>query len=638
MVQKIILFHSISFAGVIMREKSSKKAQFQASPIGAIPDFDEHQTALDYVKLGEIFAYYRNKHGIRLIRNGDFNTHVLQDNIKGFAAQLDAVTAKTLPYYNFLKICEFSDSAISKSYAHLLTKELNELYSFLKSKGFLENNRLKENLDSAQMHEIETFCQTNLSAQEKSKLEERRKRLSSKLSLAMHTCCLTKEQAIDEMLDIQKSLGEDEMVGYVFTNNVRSPRSNVHFEAVIITKHEIIKPVEWGVDILPKEMLDHTDEGLNSAAFFSPRADLLTDKGLPPQQQVDKSHSGALCVLYLKKLLQGNGKALFEDSLRIPLYDENDKLNYVFIPPPNIMQYSQNDKFIKFYQMLMGEKVEISSDQPTPHNLKDLLLESKTRAHLLGDRKTAQLNQNLIDKFDAFSKKWLRGCEEACKKRDQMFLDNDENSYNIYLAYAAKRLLDEEHSPKEERVKQDSTAEKKQEKEQEATNVHVNDSQEHSVEARVSASQTEDPPQTSIPQPAQPSISSQAKENVPSDLKDPKEKFKEDLQEYVFKRISEAGGQDLAAHHRTKILTLKFGYSAEQKITAVNKLICALDMQNELEKRPKKMELTETDIGALTTSRLYGNVIKKHLGLFNQILEKLPEIENQKVNNFRHDI
>ncbi|QMT59375.1 hypothetical protein [Legionella sp. PC997] len=609
-----------------MREKSKRKAQFQASPIGAIPSFDEHETSLDYVKLGEIFAYYRNKLGIRLIRNGDFNTPVLQANIKGFAAQLDAVTAKTFPYYNFLKICEFSDSDKSKSHAHLLTKELNELYSFLKSKGFLENNRLKEDLKSEQILEIENFCQTNLSAQAKAKLEGRRKRLSSDFASKMHTCCLTKEQAIDEMLDIQKSLGEDEMVGYVFTNNVRSQRSNVHFEAVIITKHEIIKPVEWGFDKLPKEILDHTDKGLNSAAFFSPRADLLSDEGRPPQQQVDQSHSGALCVLYLKKLLQGNGKALFEDSLRIPLYDENNKLNYVFIPPPNIMQYSQNDKFIKFYQMLMGRKVEISSDQPTPHDLQQLLLESRIRARLLGDHKTAELNQNLIDKFDTFSEKWLRGCDEACEKRDAMlFIDNDETSYNIYLAYAAKRLLDKVRSPKEERVEQDSTTGKKQKKEQEATNVLLNDSQEHAVEARVNASQKEGPPQTSIPQTDRPSISSQAKE-----------KFKEDLQDYVFKRMSEAGSHDFAAHHRTKIITLKFGYSAEQKIAAVNKLIYALDMQDKLEERPKEMKLTETDIGALTTSRLYENVIKKHLELFNQILEKLPE--NHKVDNFSHDI
>ncbi|WP_028380533.1 hypothetical protein [Legionella cherrii] len=596
-----------------MREKSNRKAQFQASPIGA-DNFDAHETRLNFEDLGEIFAHYGEKPGIRLIRNGDFNKHILQANINGFAAQLDAVTAKTLPYFNLLKICEFSDSAVLKSSTHLSTKDLHDLYSFLKAKGFLENNRLKKDLNSEQIHEIETFCQRNLSVQAKAKLEKLRERLSKDFKVKMLTSCLTKEQAMDEILAIQKSLGEKDMVGYVFTNNERGTRitRNTHFEAVIITKHEIIKPVEW-LDQPLKSILYHTDEGLNSAAFLSPRGDLLSKEGTP-EQQVDPSHRGVLGVLYLKKLLQNNGKALFEDSLRIPLYDEKDQLNYVFIPPPDVMQYAPSDEFIKFYQKLMGKKVEIASGQPTPNDLKELLLESKVRAYLLGDRKTAEHNQNLINKLDAFSEKWLRGCEEACKKRDAMFHNNDKTSYNLYLAYAAKRLKDLVLSRKRERVEPDSTAGK----EQEATNVQVNDCQENSIGAGTSTPQKEGQPQTSI---------------AP---KDPKELFKNDLQNYVFMRMSEAGSDDFASHHRTMIITLKFGYSAEQKIAAVNKLIYALDMQGKLDQRPKEMRLTETDIGALTTSRLYGNVIEKHLELFNQILESLPE--NQKLNDLKNDM
>lgn len=607
----------MSFDGVIMREKTKRKAQFQASPIGG-DNFDAHETQLNFEDLGEIFAHYGEKHGIRLIRNGDFNRHILLGNINGLAAQLDAVTAKTQPYYNFLKICEFSDSAVLKSSTHLSTKDLHELYSFLKSKGFLENNRLKKDLNPEQRHEIETFCQTKLSVQDKAKLEKRRERLSKDFKVKMLTCCLTKEQAIDEILAIQKSLGEKEMVGYVFTNNERGKgiRRQTHWEAVIITKHDIIKPVEW-LDQPVKSILYHTDGRLNSAAFFSPRTDFFPDEGIP-DQQVNRSHRGALSVLYLKKLLQNNGKALSEDSLRIPLYDEKDQLNYVFIPPPDVMQYAPSDQFIKFYQKLMGKKVETSSGQPTPNNLRQLLMESKRRAELKGDPKTAEHNQNLINKLDAFSEKWLRGCEEACKKRDAMFHNNDKNSYNLYLAYAAKQLKDLVLSRKEERVDPDSTAGKKQEKEQETTNEQVNDYQENSVGAGTSTPQKEAQPQTSIAQ------------------KDPNEKFIEDLEKYIATRTSEAGGHDLASHHRTKIITLKFGYSAEQKITAANKLIYALNMQDNLDQIPMEMQLTETDIGALTTSRLYGNVIKKHLELFNHILENLPE--NQNFNNFRQDM
>ncbi|MCW8407505.1 hypothetical protein OQJ13_00775 [Legionella sp. PATHC035] len=597
-----------------MREKSNRKAEFQASPIGG-DSFDAHETQLKFEDLGEIFAYYREKHGIRLIRNGDYHKHILQANINGFAAQLDAVTAKTQTYYNFLKICEFSDSAVLKSSTHLSTKELHELYDFLKSEGFLENNRLKKNLNPEQVHEIENFCQKKLSAQAQARLENRRKSLSKDLQSKMRTCCLTKEQAIDEILAIQKSLGEKEMVGYVFTNNERGQgiTRQTHWEALIITKHDIIKPLEWRDPPSPKPVLYHTDGGLNSAAFYSPRADFFPDKGVP-DQQVNKSHEGVLSVLYLKKLLQTNGKALSEDSLRIPLYDEKNELNYVFIPPPDVMQYAPSNEFIEFYQKLIGKKGETSSGQPTPRDLKELLLESKVRAHLLGDRKTAEYNQNLINKLDAFSEKWMRGCEEACKKRDAMFHNNDKTSYNLYLAYAAKRLKDVVLSRKKERVEPDLT----DEKEQEATNVQVNDYQKHSIGAGTSTPQKEDQTQTSMAE------------------KDPKEKFKDDLQNYVFKRMSEAASDDFASHHRTRIITLKFGYSAQQKIAAVNKLIYALDMQGKLDKRPIEMQLTETDIGALTTSRLYRNVIENHLELFNQILENLPERQNS--NHLKHDM
>ncbi|MCW8399696.1 hypothetical protein OQJ26_12935 [Legionella sp. PATHC038] len=77
-----------------MREKTKRNAQFQASPIGG-DNFDAHETQLNFEDLEEIFAHYGEKHGIRLIRNGDSHKHILQANINGFAAQLDAVTAKT---------------------------------------------------------------------------------------------------------------------------------------------------------------------------------------------------------------------------------------------------------------------------------------------------------------------------------------------------------------------------------------------------------------------------------------------------------------------------------------------------------------------------------------------------------------
>ncbi|WP_131778589.1 hypothetical protein [Legionella bozemanae] len=614
-----------------MKEKSNRKAQFQASPVGA-NFYDEHVTMLNAEDLEEIFAYYRKKHGIRLIRNGDFHTYIVEENINRFAAQLEIINNEEFPNYNLLKICEITNAGYISSVTSISPlKDGNwcvELYNQLNSKGFIKDNRLREDLNQEEIRMVENICR-NLFSHSREKLKEKREEIRKSLQQNMENCCLTKAQAIAEILDIQKSLGEDEVVGYVFTNNQRG-KQGAHFETVIITKNEIIKPVEWAQ--LPNSALYHNDAGLNSVTFYSPMGDVLSS-GMAPYQQVDHSHCGVLCVLYLKKLLQKAGKALFEDSLRIPFYDDENTLQYIFIPPPSIMQYSQSSKFIKFYQMLMGKNMEVSAEQPVPKNLKELLLASEKRALQLGDDGTAKLNRHLFDDFDDFSEKWLQGCEEACEKRDELFNTDDNNSFSLYLAYAAKRLQDEVRSPKEERIELDSTAEKEKEREE----VHGNDSRKDTLEK--SPPQTEDAIPTFIPKTDHPSTSEiqrQEESSFPLSDEDAElEALKYDLQQYVFTRMSEAGSEDFASHHRTKIIGIKLGYSAEQKIVAANKLIYALDMRDKLEKRSKEMELTATDIGALTTSRLYENVIKKHLELFNSTLDNLPE--NQNLNKFRHD-
>ncbi|ANN94453.1 TPA: hypothetical protein QHF22_001838 [Legionella pneumophila] len=595
-----------------MQSKSVRKERFQAYPVGT--GLYDTTTMLTAEDLGEIFNYYEKKHGIRLIRNGDYHQHVLHNNIEKYVSQIESLYDERVPYYKLLSMCDIYGTSYSNSIFSIslhekkLCEELNK-----KLKPFMKDNSLRTDLDENQITQVEAICR-NLSPDIKKQLDEKRDSILKHLENKKVNCCLTKSQAIEEILDIQRSLGGDEAVGYVFTNDRRS-KEGAHFEAVIITKESIIKPVEWNQPM--STALYYFDRGLSGMKFYSPRGDFLADGPEQPTQQVDHTHCGVLCVSYLKKLLQDKGKALFEESLMIPLYDEENNINYVYIPPPYIMQYSQTSKFIEFYQMLMGKEISASEDQPKPHNLKQLLEESKRRALGKNDKATAEINQKILDNFDEFRLRWLKGCEEACAKRDEMFNNNDRSSYNLYLAYAAKRMQDEARSPK--------------------PSVQLNTKME-SIDAQLKVSEQEDMLsherrvlENELEQ--LPSIQNLTTEDtsVPHNENEELNTLKKDLQEYVFKRMTEAGSKDFAAHHRTKMIGLKLGYSAEQKITAANKLIYALDMRDKLEQRPDEMKLNETDIGALTTSRLYKNVIKSHLELFNNVLANLPEISEMNV-------
>lgn len=70
-----------------------------------------------------------------------------------------------------------------------------------------------------------------------------------------------------------------------------------------------------------------------------------------------------------------------------------------------------------------------------------------------------------------------------------------------------------------------------------------------------------------------------------------------------------------SAQYKTNLISLKFGFSVEDKIKAAEKLIAAL--QNKMTRE----RLTDFDIAALLNSRLYSTVVKKHEHLFDQIEE-----------------
>ncbi|MCW8397283.1 ankyrin repeat domain-containing protein [Legionella sp. PATHC038] len=112
--------------------------------------------------------------------------------------------------------------------------------------------------------------------------------------------------------------------------------------------------------------------------------------------------------------------------------------------------------------------------------------------------------------------------------------------------------------------------------------------------------------------------------------------FIEDLKKYCVTRRAEwdllpkwmhINKKDVeSARYKTTMNVLKFGFSVEDKIKAAEKLIDAL--QNKEGREP----LSDFDIAALLSSRLYSTVVAKHESTFNA-LEEIIDYKNRTQEN-----
>ncbi|HFD2287576.1 TPA: hypothetical protein ACF2PX_001816, partial [Legionella pneumophila] len=126
----------------VMQSKSVRKERFQAYPVGT--GLYDTTTMLTAEDLGEIFNYYEKKHGIRLIRNGDYHQHVLHNNIEKYVSQIESLYDERVPYYKLLSMCDIYGTSYSNSIFSIslhekkLCEELNK-----KLKPFMKDNSLR---------------------------------------------------------------------------------------------------------------------------------------------------------------------------------------------------------------------------------------------------------------------------------------------------------------------------------------------------------------------------------------------------------------------------------------------------------------------------------------------------------------
>lgn len=276
---------------------------------------------------------------------------------------------------------------------------------------------------------------------------------------------LTKQQAINEINEIRKGLKNDEVIGYVFTNNHLIKKN--HFDVILITKDLIIKPCEWNVD--EEKTIGSSDiKNLSCLELIEPFVSHENKNCSLPYAQSGPTECGTLGMLNLKELLKNNSYQLKNFTMNVPFYDKDEKLHYLFIPSPDVLRYSQSSTFnniilsmfsdepevkIKFSQMVLidfwANKKEKQEDVATVKTIVAMLKDTMEKAEKKGDKEIVNTCQTLLNQLPEFREKWMKNYNSAMSKRKSM----QGESFNEYLAYSTQRLRDRasEHTQSDEK-------------------------------------------------------------------------------------------------------------------------------------------------------------------------------------------
>lgn len=397
---------------------------------------------------------YEKKHKIKLIVNGETlygkqQIAIHDDNWQKLNDNLNQDSTKYASYLvNFWRKgpAEFRIAYLPKS------KFLDQ-YESLKNEieKFLINDYVKNNLQPDAMAELNNIIKSN--EELKGLFDEQIQKYSQQLHKDQAEQCLDRNEVVNEISYIQKSLKENELVGYFYTNNNRV--SGAHFDVLVISKNSVIRPVDWGLGP-DKEIQEHNITGnfVNSHydTFITKEQDtskISEQKRLKPwdprkpRAQASIIECGPLGLLYLKELLKDNGKQLKEFSLKFPYYDKDGKKHDFFFPPPQVLRYSQSGAYNKLISAMLEDSMDLitishSDSIYTVTPIKKILESTRATALLNQHTEIAQACASLLNVLPEFRKKWQAEFHAATQKREMMQKDG----LNRYLNYSSIRLHD----------------------------------------------------------------------------------------------------------------------------------------------------------------------------------------------------
>ena len=249
----------------------------------------------------------------------------------------------------------------------------------------------------------------------------------------------TENSCFMDVVQIQREIGDNQYAGYLHTEGAHGDKGP-HVECLVVTKHKVIKPITWNVD-----------HGVLYVNYFKNAAstDLhaLAGEWLIPQS--DSYTCASLSLVYLKQLLKEDAAQLKEFGFIFPYKDSyNINLYYFFVPPPQVLRYSQSSAYNQFIKAMVMEDEpgfflhnnKTISYSPVKHLLMTVQRKENVQSDLFKE------TEDLLEQLPAFRKRWL---EEYEKMENNRFLIN-KNGLNRGLAYTSRRmrkiaLIEQEH-------------------------------------------------------------------------------------------------------------------------------------------------------------------------------------------------
>ena len=406
-----------------------------------------------------IIHHYSKKYGVRIYLNGE--TDYGKEAISKFSQQTGNLISQlknaSIKYAVFY--CHFFNErkVIDRAHATVYGPRDDRcpLFNIERkvdiSKYLDEHNEPRKDLSPEELEEINNLFLVFLEKNDKLKhdMDSAIDTLIEQLPNVARDKCLDKTAALEEVRRIQPTLKEGEWVGYFFTGDHRELSD--HFEVYIVSRDRIIRPVDWGNVPVDKTLI-HKDVNIADACI----EDFVDVENNPnyvkwsstesPKPQASLNECGTLGMLYLKELLQQDGKQLKNSSLMFPYYKRNIStrdvhLAELFFPAPHALHYSQSEGYNKVMQSMLADTEEpiriVHNDKIfTVTTIKSMLTDTREIALANQRQDVADECSKLLALLPGFSQKWLAEYDQAMSRREMM----DLQGLNRYLNYKSTRL------------------------------------------------------------------------------------------------------------------------------------------------------------------------------------------------------
>lgn len=398
-------------------------------------------------EIDALATHYQQKYGIVILKNGGspkgkqlIQTKQANLRIK-YAEESDLLSDESSKYAEFIEISGFLLNT-SNLHEDMIGKDNYQLLLIL-CDPYLFNKVLKDNLEPEDYQHINEMIQNHPVA--KKVLDDAINKYLEDLRIKninqINNACLSHNEAWEEIIAIQGTLRDDQVVGYVYTNGFAA-RGN-HFEVLIISKNEIIKPITWHTLESYRQIQNHQNKPMSQVRLNSPDILQKESSARIPQPQADLLACGTLGFLYLKELLKDDCLQLKDYTLRFPIV-ESGRETWLFYPSPQVLRYSQSSKYNDVLHLML---VDSSEMQPYPKmnfkvaTLKKLLEDSIAFAIATGKHEMAAHNTRILENLPQFRARWLAAYQSAMNNRALMQeMQDEELLNNHYLAYSTFRL------------------------------------------------------------------------------------------------------------------------------------------------------------------------------------------------------